>query len=345
MQKQQVHDYFGGVEGGGTCSKMVLVRSDGEIVAWAEGESTNQWLIGVPECLKRINQMATDVKTKAKIPLDTPLKGLGLSLSGGDEKNAQDNLTAGLNADYPRLSEATYISSDTHGSLATALPSGGVVLIAGTGSNCQLINPDDSMYRCGGWGHLMGDEGSGYWISQRAMKTVLDHDDNLIQCPMDVSYVKAVVMKYFEIEDWAGLLPYLYSNFQKGKIAGLCTQLAKGALKDKDPLCLSVFRDAGKVMADHILAVAPKINKTLLSQKGGLHVVCVGSVFQSWSLLKSAFESELKEKGPKVGLQEVTLMRLKTSAAVGAAALGARKAGVKLPLHYSALAETFYTAK
>ena len=57
------------------------------------------------------------------------------------------------------------MTTDAVGSLLT-IGSTGVVLISGTGSSCFYLKNGAIIRRCGGWGHLLGDEGSAYWIAQ-----------------------------------------------------------------------------------------------------------------------------------------------------------------------------------
>lgn len=64
-----------------------------------------------------------------------------------------------------------------------------------------------------------------------------------------------------------------------------------------------------------------------------------------YPLFHTGFEAVMKERGPGLGICEVSLLTLQTSAAVGAAALGAQAAECPLPMDYSTYAQTFYTAK
>lgn len=82
-------------------------------------------------------------------------------MSGCEKEETNQQLVRGLLETYPNLSEKYTIGSDTEGSVAATSRNGGVCCIAGTGSNTLLINPDGSKFQCGGWGYLLGDEGSG----------------------------------------------------------------------------------------------------------------------------------------------------------------------------------------
>lgn len=121
-------------------------------------------MVGIKECAKRIADMITEAKTIANCPQSTKLKSLGLSLSGCEQDATNKELEMELREKHSDISEYYIVCSDTVGSVFTASPIGGMVLISGTGSNALLRNTDGSTYSCGGWGNVLGDEGGGEYI-------------------------------------------------------------------------------------------------------------------------------------------------------------------------------------
>lgn len=146
---------------GATHSKCAIIDESGEVLAIVHGPHTNHWIVGIAECARRIAKLVEQTKTEAKIPETLQLKSLGLSLSGCEQEATNRELEDALRKDHPTVSENYVVCSDTVGSIASVSRKGGVCLISGTGSNAFLINPDGSIFGCGGWGHILGDEGGG----------------------------------------------------------------------------------------------------------------------------------------------------------------------------------------
>jgi len=290
--------------------------------------------------------MVVKAKKSLNINQKIKLKSLGLCLSGADQTKIASQIEKTLLTMYPDITENVTVNGDTISPIATALKSYcGMVLISGTGSNCELVLKDGSSHRCGGWGHIIGDEGSAYWISHRAIKFVFDHDDHLVTSPFNPSVVRQLMFEYFQITERMELLDALYTNFRKKNIAGFCKVLAiKGCESLKDDLCLHIFRLAGSSLADHVSALSPIAEKEFDSKH--LEVICVGSVWKSFHYLKSGFDERLKSNlQNKTHLKEVKLLKLTVSSAIGACRMAAVSVNHHLNIDYSNNFEVLHCCK
>lgn len=178
----------------------------------------------------------------------------------------------------------------------------------------------------------------GYHISRTAVKICIDATDGFRTTPHSIDTVWEIIKKHFKIQTVPDLLDIFYTNFNKAHIASLCTQLAALAQKG-DALSKMLFDDAGRDLAKAISVVARKASPQLKNKQGGLHVLCVGSVWLGWDLLKPGF---LKYLDDNTDIKELSLMQRTTEMAVGAAYMAADKLNLTLKRHYSDNYSVFY---
>jgi N-acetylglucosamine kinase-like BadF-type ATPase len=154
----------------------------------------------------------------------------------------------------------------------------GVMTIAGTGSICYGRNGKQEG-TTGGWGHLLGDEGSAYHIAIEACKQIameMDSDNPLSPLSRDI-------LNEIGSSDGKGLKGFIYSS-TKGEIAQLAKVVHKQA-EDGNEAAFLLLKLAGEQLARQTIALMEKLqisSKPVIALKGSVieHNVVVQSVFK-----------------------------------------------------------------
>ena len=153
--------YLMGVDGGATKTLAAVLDLDGpELHVGQAGQATRTPSAPRRPC-RRCSELPTQAIERAGIEAGE-LGAAVLAVAGTDT----DSIVRHVRDARP---EEWLVVNDVVGAWASATGAGpGVAVISGTGSNVFGVGPDGRMRGApGGWGHMLGDEGSGYWLGDR----------------------------------------------------------------------------------------------------------------------------------------------------------------------------------
>ncbi len=162
--------YLMGIDGGGSTIRVVVVAPDMARRAQTRGPRVNPYVIGREKSAAIIQAHMRDALAQAAISPDQ-ITGVGVGIAGAAATQWQAWLRDVVGAVVPRAQIVT--SSDVEIALVGAHGSRrGVLILAGTGSSAYAINDAGESRRVGGWGYLLGDEGSGFWLGIQALRAI-----------------------------------------------------------------------------------------------------------------------------------------------------------------------------
>jgi N-acetylmuramic acid 6-phosphate etherase len=163
-----------GIDGGGSTT-VALIASATEVIGRGEAGPSNMQAVGVTRAFKAIEDaIAAAFAAAGRPPAQVQVAVLGLA--GADRPQEQDLVRTW--AERFGLAAKVVVVNDAQLLLAAGTPEGwGIALVAGTGSIAFGRTRDGRLGRAGGWGYLLGDEGSAYALVMSALQEVVHAAD------------------------------------------------------------------------------------------------------------------------------------------------------------------------
>jgi N-acetylglucosamine kinase-like BadF-type ATPase len=178
--------------------------------------------------------------------------------------------------------------------VAAGTPDGwGVGLISGTGSIAIGRSADGRTARAGGWGHLIGDEGSAYAVAIEGLRAVARRTDGRATPRTPDDPLIQRVCSVLGVDKATEIVGVIYSPvFDRTRIASLAPVVAAAAVDDPT-LESTILRPAARALAEMALAVA----KALKLGVDSLPVALAGGFLLGTPTLAEAVLDELEQVG------------------------------------------------
>lgn len=301
MQLNNTRNWFIGIDGGGTKTEAAICDSSGSVQGRAAGDGSNPLSRPWPEVEETLRALVGEVCRQAGAD-PGEVQGLFLGMAGADRPEVRTRVEEAFR---PSWGERLHIDNDALAALyAGTWGAPGIVLIAGTGSIAYAVTADGQRHRAGGWGYLLGDEGSGFDLGRQAVISVLRAWDGRGE-PTELS---ELVTGHFGIDRPDQLIARVYGTSNPRKMLAEASVLVESAARAGDAVAARLIKQA----AASLLELAESCRARAGSD---LPVVLAGGMLAADTLLRrcllesARFEVRRLQAAPVAGCLAAALMR------------------------------------
>jgi N-acetylglucosamine kinase-like BadF-type ATPase len=309
-----------GIDAGGTKTVCYLADGDGRTLGEGRGSGANLHAHGELEVEKVLHEVIEQALGERAIRPDAVCVGVA-----GVDREEDDRLMRSIMRRLG-LGAQTLIVNDALVALVAGVgDEPGVVLVAGTGSIAYGVNRDCVAARAGGWGHVLGDEGSGYWIGRQALMAVVREADG--RGP--ATRLTPLVLEHFGIDRVEGLVRQIYDDQMRRHSVHALGPIVDRARVEGDVVAAEILHEAGL----ELTRAAASVIERLGMRGQPFETILSGSMFRLLPWLADDVVRRLAEVAPRS-----TVSRLTTEPARGAVHLALAKARgtVRVPAYIQA---------
>jgi N-acetylglucosamine kinase-like BadF-type ATPase len=198
----------------------------------------------------------------------------------------------------------------------------GIVIVSGTGSIAYGRNANREASRAGGWGYVLGDEGSGYWIGRLALRAVVRHADGRGR----VTSLTPRLLAHFGVQRAADLIHQIYHEDVSPRSIAALAKYVQHSRDEGDMVATGILNHA----ADELITAATAVMTRLELADQPFTFVLAGGMFHAIPWLCDQLQLLL----PSVA-RHSRVVRLEDEPALGAVrlAIAETQGGARLPVY------------
>ncbi len=238
---------FVGVDGGGSTTTALVIDAKGQVLGRGETGSSNANVIKPEEATRQVQDAISRALQAAGVAAGS-IAGLCLGLAGIDRPDTRATWQAWCRATWP--DRPLHLMTDADLVLAAHVGPG-LAVVAGTGAIALGRDDAGRLHRASGWGPLLGDEGSAYWIGLQALQAVVQAADQ--RGPATVLTER--ILAHWALTAVPELIDVVHRRpASRAEVAALAVLVNQAA--DHDPLAAHILAQAGRHLATALTAVA-----------------------------------------------------------------------------------------